>query len=94
MPPVRFLASKHHIYIVAVIFSLGEIMPIYSYYAKKKLVYVVIIAPSSHQPFFCSKYTKSNIYLFCDVRSVFNTKYIFKSLYNIYSLSQLLSRNT
>ena len=44
MPPVRFLAFKRRIYIVAVIFLLGEIMPIYFYYIEKKLVYIIIIA--------------------------------------------------
>ena len=47
MPPGRFLASKHYTYIVAVILLLGEIMPSYSYYIKKKLVYITIIAPFS-----------------------------------------------
>ena len=46
MPPVRFLASKYRAYIIAVILLLGEIMPIYSCYIEKKVVY--IIAPFSH----------------------------------------------
>ena len=45
MPFIRFLASKRRAYIVAVILLLGEIMPIYSYYAKKKLVHIIITAP-------------------------------------------------
>ena len=48
IPPVRSSASKHTAYyfkLVAVILSLGEIMPTYSYYAEKKLIYIVIIAP-------------------------------------------------
>ena len=48
MPPIRSLASKRRAYIVAVILLLGEIMPIYSHYAKKKLVYVVIITLFSY----------------------------------------------
>ena len=87
MPPVRFLASKYRTHIVAVIFLLSEIMPIYSYYAKKKLVYVIIAAPFNCQPSFYIKCTKLNIYLSCNVKSVSNTKYIFKFLYDIYSLS-------
>ena len=47
MPFIRSLAFKRCAYIVATILLLGEIMPIYSYCAKKKLVYVVIIAPFS-----------------------------------------------
>ena len=48
MPLIRLLASKRHTYTVAVILSLGEIMPSCSRYKEKKLVYVVIIAPFSH----------------------------------------------
>ena len=43
MPPIRSLASEHRAYAVAVIFSLGEIIPFYFYYNKKKLVCVIII---------------------------------------------------
>ena len=51
MPPVKSLASKRFAYyfkLVAVIFLLSEIIPIYSYCAEKGLVYIIIIAPSSH----------------------------------------------
>ena len=48
MPPIRFLVSKRRAYIISVILLLSEIMPLYSYYTKKKLVYIIIIAPSSH----------------------------------------------
>ena len=48
MPPIRSSASKCHAYIISVILLFSEIMPLYSYYAKKKLVYIVIIAPFSH----------------------------------------------
>ena len=47
MPPVRSLVFKHYTCAVAVIFLLSEIMPSYSYYKEKKLVYVTIIAPFS-----------------------------------------------
>ena len=33
-------------------------MPLYSYYAEKKLVYVIIVAFSNHQPSSYSKYIK------------------------------------
>ena len=94
MPLIRSLASKHRAHTVAVIFSLSEIMPSYSYYKEKKLVCVIIIIPFSHQPSSYSKCTKSNIHLSCNIRSVSDAKYIFTFLYDIYSLSQLLSRNT
>ena len=76
MPPIRFLASKCCIYIVLVILLLGEIMPIYFYCAEKKLVYIIIIALFSRQPSSYIKYTKLNIYLSCNVRSVSNAKYL------------------
>ena len=44
MPFIRFLVFKHCAYIVILILLLGVIMPIYSYYAKKKLVCVIIMA--------------------------------------------------
>ena len=80
MPPVRSSASKrtaYHFKLVAVILLLGEIMPTYSYYAKKGLIYVAIIALSSCQPSSYTKYTKLNIHSSYNVCLVFNTKYIF-----------------
>ena len=44
MPLIRSLASKHRTYTVIVILLLGEIMPSYSRYKEKKLVYIIIIA--------------------------------------------------
>ena len=94
MPFIRFLVFKHYAYIVAVIFLLGEIMPSYSYYKEKKLVYITIIAPFSCQPFSYIKCTKLNMCLSYNIKLVSNTKYTFIFLYNIHSLSQLLSGNT
>ena len=48
MPPIRSLASKYRAYIVSVILLLGEIIPIYSRYAEKKLVYIIIVALFSY----------------------------------------------
>ena len=94
MPLIRSLASKRHTYIIKVILLLSEIIPSYSCYKEKKLVYIIIVALFSRQPSFYFKYTKLNIYLSCNIRSVSDTKCIFISLYNIHDLSQLLSRNT
>ena len=94
MPPIRFLVSKCYAYIVAVILSLGEIMPSYSCYKEKKLVYIIIIALSNRQLFFYSKCIKLNMYSSCNIKLVSNTEYIFISFYNIHNLSQLLSKNT
>ena len=52
-------------------------MPIYSRYMLKGLVYIAIIALLSRQPSFYVKYTKLNMRLSCDIKLVFNTKYIF-----------------
>ena len=76
MPPIRSLASKRCAYTMAVILLLSKIMPSYSYYKEKKLVYITIIAPFSRQFSFYVKCTKSNIHLSCNVRSVSNAKYI------------------
>ena len=61
-------------YIVTTILLLGEIIPSYSCCEEKKLVYVVIIAPFSHQTFFYIKCTKSNMRLSCNIRSVLDAK--------------------
>ena len=48
MPLIRFLASERRAYLIALILSLSVIIFIYSYYAEKKLVCVIIIAPFSY----------------------------------------------
>jgi hypothetical protein len=50
MPFIKSLVSKrlaHHSKLVAVILLLSEIMPIYSYYTEKGLVYITIVTLSS-----------------------------------------------
>ena len=74
MPFIRSLVFKYCAYTVAVILLLGKIIPSYSYCKEKKLVYIIIIAPFSRQSSFCVKYTKLNICLSCNVKSVFNAK--------------------
>ena len=76
MPSVKFLVFKRRARVVAIIFLLGEIIPTYSYYMLKGLVYIIIIALFGCQPFFYAKYTKLNIYSSYDVRLVFNIKYM------------------
>ena len=75
MPLVRSLAFKCCTHVVAVILLLGKIMPIYSYYMLKGLVYIAIIAPLGCQPSFYTKYTKLNMRLSCDIRLISNAKY-------------------
>ena len=92
--PIRSLASERCACTVAVILLLGEIIPSCSRYEEKKLVYIIIIALFSHQPSFYFKYTKLNMHLSYNIKSVSNAKCIFISLCNIYNLSQLLGGNT
>ena len=77
MPFIRFLTSERRTYIIAAILLLSEIIPTYSYCVLKGLVYIAIMAPLSCQLSFYAKYTKLNMRLFCDIRLVFNAKYIF-----------------
>ena len=51
-------------------------MPIYSRYAKKKLVYIIIIALFSRQPSSYFKYTKLNMCLSCNIKSVSDAEYL------------------
>ena len=77
MPPIRFLASICYILLTTSISLDGEIMSPYSYYAKKGLVCVTIIAFSSCQPSFYFKYTKANTRSLYNMRLVFTNKYTF-----------------
>jgi hypothetical protein len=88
MPPVKSLAFKHLAYrskLVAVIFSLSEIMPSCSYYTEKGLVYIAITALFSQQPFSCSKCTKLNIHLSYNIYSISNAKCIYLTIH-LYTL--------
>ena len=74
MPFIRSLAFKRRAYTVAVILLFGEIMPSYSRYKEKKLVYIIIVVFFGCQPFFCGKCTKLNIYSSCNIRLVSDAK--------------------
>ena len=73
---IRFLASKRHTYIITVILLLGKVMPSYSHYKEKKLVYIIIIIPFSRQPSFYIKCTKLNIHLSYNIKLISNAEYI------------------
>ena len=77
MPFIRSLVSKYYTYIVTLILLLSAIIPIYSCYTEKKLVYVIIAALSGCQPSSYFKYIKLNMCSSCNIKLVFNTKYIF-----------------
>jgi hypothetical protein len=44
MPFIKSLVFKHYTYVIILILLLGEIMPTYSCYAVKGLVYIIITA--------------------------------------------------
>ena len=81
MPFVRSSVSKRRARVVAVILSLGKIMPTYSRYIGKRLVYIVIIAPFSRQLSSYTKCTYTNIPSSYDIRMVSNAEYIFHARY-------------
>ena len=74
--------SKRCALLAISIFLDKEIISPYSYYAKKGLVYIIIINPFSCQPSFYTKCTKLNIYMSYNMRLVSLNKYIF-STYSI-----------
>ena len=76
MPPIRSSASKHHTYIISVILLLSKIIPIYSRYAKKKLIYIIIITPFSRQPSSYLKYIKLNIRSSCNIKLILDAEYL------------------
>jgi hypothetical protein len=60
MPPIRFITFKRYT-LLAISISLNrEIMSLCSRYIKKGLVYMVLISPFRHQPFFYLECTKVN----------------------------------
>ena len=77
MPFIRSLASKRRSKLVLLILSLGEIMPLCSYYIEKRLFYIIILAPSSCQPFFYTKCTRANMRSSYNIRLVSNAKYAY-----------------
>ena len=77
MPFIRFIASERCAYVIAIILLLDKIMPIYSCCVLKGLIYITIAVLSSHQPSSYSKCIKLNMYSSCNIRSVFNAKYIY-----------------
>ena len=78
MPPIRssvFERTAYYFKLVAVIFLLNKIIPTYSRYMEKGLVYIIIIALLGCQPSSYTKYTKLNMRSSCDIRLVSNAKY-------------------
>ena len=83
MPPIRSSTSRHYNKLITLIISISKVMPSYSYYIKKGLVYIIIIAPSGRQPSSCAECTKVNICSSCNIYSISNVKCIYLlTLYN------------
>ena len=77
MPPIKLSVSKRCT-LLAISISLNKkIISPYSYYAKKGLIYIIIIDPFSCQSSFYTKYTKLNTYMLCNIHSVSFNKYTF-----------------
>ena len=77
MPSVRSSASERYTCVVAIILLLNKIMPTYSRYVSKGLIYIAIISPLGRQPSSYAKCTKLNIYSSYNIKSVSNAKCIF-----------------
>ena len=75
MPPIRSSLSNCYNWLVTTILSLGIVIPSYSRYIEKKLVYIAIVTPSDCQPSSYTKYTKLNMRSSYNIRSVSNAKY-------------------
>jgi len=69
------VTSIRQVKLVALILSIGGIIPSYSRYIKKGLVYITIVAPSSRQPSSYTEYIRSNVRISYNVRSVSDTEY-------------------
>jgi uncharacterized membrane protein YjdF len=70
MPSIKSLAFKRNVYcikLITIILLFSKIMPSYSRYTEKGLVYIVIAALFSCQPSSYAKYIKLNIYSFYNV---------------------------
>ena len=77
MPLIRSLISVRRVLLAASISLNGEIISPCSYYAKKGLVYIIIIALFSRQPSSYFKYTKANTHSLYDMHLVSTNKYTF-----------------
>ena len=79
MPPL--LVSVRYAVLVALILSIGKVMPSCSYYVEKGLVYIMIAAPSSRQPLSYAKCIKLNMCVSCNVCFVLSAKYMYCSIF-------------
>ena len=76
MPPIRSSASGRYNKLITLIISISKVMPSYSCYIKKGLVYIIIAAFFGRQPSSYAECTKVNMCSSCNIYSVFNAKYV------------------
>ena len=82
MPVIKLITSERCALFISSIALDGEIMSPCSCYVKKGLVCVAITEFSNYQPSSCSKCTKSNTCILCDVRLVSFNKCTFLTCLN------------
>ena len=87
MPPS--VASVYYATLIALILSIGDIIPSYSHYIKKGLVYIAITALSSYQPLSYTECTKANICLSYNIYSISAIKYIYYPIFFNYLILYL-----
>ena len=85
------LFRSRHACIVALILLIGIVIGPYLRCSKKGLIYITIMAPSSRQPSFYSKCTKSNIYSYYNIYLVSNSKYTRTITLNSYLVPLLIA---
>ncbi len=73
-PSVAFI---YYTMLITLILSINKVIPSCFYCVKKGLIYIIIMALSSRQPLFYTKYINVNMRLSCNIYSISNTKYIY-----------------
>ena len=84
------IASIYYAILIALILSISKVIPSYSYYIKKGLIYIIITAPSSYPPLSYTEYTKVNICSSYNIYSIFNIKYIYYLILYSFLVSYLI----
>ena len=77
IPSIRSLAFKYWAKLVSIIILLGKIMPSYSRYIERRLLYIIIVALFSYQPSSCTECTRVNMWASYNIHLVSDMEYIF-----------------
>ena len=70
MPPIKSFVLERRVFLAISISLDRKIVSPYFYYAKKRLIYVVLATHLGRQPSFYLKYIKVNTYLLYDMRLI------------------------